>query len=236
MAGFRLSPAGSEGSSPRARTPITVPALAALLAAALLIGWFLGVRRSSSNSLPPDLGPVVVAMRRIGQLHTASFTMKDVLTEESQKDPEGWMAGIPGATEIFHWATHNNALVVAQGTVEAGVDLSSVSSENIQRPAAREGPLVVQLPAATIYQPVVHLRVQSDHPGPFWRDENLVPKAQVEAERRFTEAAEQAGIRTQAEQNTAVVLQRMLAALGYAHTTFRFTGAARPVSAPASLE
>ena len=39
--------------------------------------------------MPIELGPVVLSMQKIGQLHTASFTMKDVVHQETQTEPEG---------------------------------------------------------------------------------------------------------------------------------------------------
>lgn len=163
-----------------------------------------------------DTRPVLLAIQQLGHLHTASYHMKDVLRFETAQKPEGWLAGIPGAEQIVRWATRNRALIIAEGTVEAGIDLSQITPEHIARVPQPDGRvrLRVTLPPVTLYPPTVRLHVESSHNGPFWKDENLIPKAQAEAARRFQSAAEQAGLRATAAKNAIETLRKMQNTLG----------------------
>ncbi|MCS6776314.1 MAG: DUF4230 domain-containing protein [Chloroherpetonaceae bacterium] len=158
-----------------------------------------------------DTRPVLLAIRQLGHLHTASYHMKDVLRFETAQKPEGWLAGIPGAEQIVQWATRNRALIIAEGTVEAGIDLSQITPQSVTRIPQPDGRirLRVTLPPVTLYPPTVRLHVESSHSGPFWKDENLIPKAQAEAGRRFLQAAEKAGLRATAAKNAIDTLRAM---------------------------
>lgn len=182
-----------------------------------LIGtWLWNIGQSHRRDLPPELGPVVLAMQKIGQLHSASFTMKDVVRQETQVEPEGMIGNMPGVSNVVHWATRNQALVVAEGTVEAGVDLSTLSANDVTATKNADGKTVwrVHLPPVTIYPPNVRLRVEQSDPGLMWHDDNIVPKAQEKATQQFREAAEKSGIRRQAQDNAAQTLRQMQQTLG----------------------
>ena len=189
----------------------------ALLAILLLCQWVWNARQSNMRDMPIELGPVVVAMQKIGQLHTASFTMKDVVHQETQSEPEGPLASFPGASNVVHWATRNQALVVAEGTVEAGVDLSRLTEKDVTQTKRPDGTAIlrVHLPPVTLYPPRVQARVERNEAGMLWRDENIVPKAQEKASRQFLEAAEKQGIRQQAQDNAIHTLQTMQHTLGH---------------------
>ena len=196
----------------------------------LILSFWLGyalllsLRRTASDGMEPETGPMLLAIRQIGQLHSVSYQMKDVLHQESQTDPEGWVSAIPGAASAVHWATHNEALVIAEGSVEAGIDLSHLSERDVTREKRPDGSvrLLVHLPPVTIYPPNVHVRVVSDRPGLFWRDQNIVPKAQFRAGRMFLQSAEQGGIRQAAQTNAIQTLQALEKALGRRNIDFRF--------------
>lgn len=190
----------------------------------VLSGWLFGRQGPEQTILEPDSAPVVLAIQRIGQLHTVAMPMKDVLREESEAAPQGMAATLPGASSIYHWATHNQALVVAEGTVEAGIDLSQLTPKDVTTSRGADGKSLVRvhLPPVTIYRPTVRVRVENNQPGPFWRDENIVPKAQQDAEQRFTEAAEKAGIRQQARNNAIQKLNEMRHLFGDREVEFTF--------------
>ena len=189
----------------------------ALLCLLFLCQWVWNARQANTRDMPIELGPVVVAMQKIGHLHTASFTMKDVVHQETQTEPEGPLASLPGASSVVHWATRNQALVVVEGTVEAGVDLSRLAEKDITQTKRADGTTAIRvhLPPITLYPPRVQARVERNEAGMLWRDENIVPKAQEKASRQFLEAAEKQGIRQQAQDNAIHTLQTMQHTLGH---------------------
>jgi hypothetical protein len=221
---FNLAPAGR--SAVPAASPLKALAVigVGLMFLGLLAGWLLGHRGAGRGDLEPETGPILVAMQKMGQLHTVSFSLKDVLKQESQSEPSDWVSAIPGATEVTHWATHNQALVIAEGSVEAGVDLTGLSEKDVTRVPQADGTTVlrVHLPSVVVYPPNVHLRVASQQAGLFWNDENIVPKAQTAAIRLFLDAAEKQGIRATAQENAIQTLQAMQRALGYSNVEFTF--------------
>ena len=183
----------------------------ALLGAWLIGAWLLGAQQANKNDMPLETGPVVLAMQKIGNLHAANFAMKDVVVQETHAEPEGVLSHVPGADSVVHWATHNQALVVADGSVEAGVDLTHLAAKDVTQVQEASGKktLRVHLPAVIVYPPNVHVRVAHNDAGLFWRDENIVPKAQERAARQFLAAAEEKGIRRQAQEQAIAMLNGM---------------------------
>lgn len=224
---FRLAPTRHITS---ARTSAALPGKLLLLGALALLaaggmgGWMLGHHREKSGEVMQDTGPVVLAIRQIGQLHTASFQMKDVLQEETQNEPADWAKPLPGAEGLTHWATHNQALVVAQGTVEAGVDLSRLSDKDVREIRLPNGTmgLQVHLPPVEIYPVNVEVHVEDLQSGLFWRDDNIVPKAQAQAASRFTAAAEKEHIREKAQAAAIESLQKLMRSLHRPNVEFAF--------------
>ena len=182
-----------------------------LLGLLLMADWAWNARLAVVRDLPPESGPVVLSMQKIGELHTASFTMKDVVRQETQAEPEGLVSHLPGAVAMVHWATHNQALVVAEGTVEAGIDLSQLSARDVTWGTRSDGAKVwrVHLPPVKIYPPKVTERVEQNAAGMLWRDENIVPKAQERAAQQFVAAAEKSNIRQKAQENAIQTLHAM---------------------------
>jgi hypothetical protein len=150
--------------------------------------------------------------------------MKDILRQVSESDPDGWIASLPGATDVVHWATHNEAVVEAQGSVEAGVNLARLTAKDVTRIRKPDGSYLVRvhLPAVSIYPPNVHLRVVNDRPGLMWRDEQILPKAQFHASQLFRESARKGGIVAQAQANALHTLEGMEGTLGHKDVEFTF--------------
>ena len=191
-----------------------------------LVGWRIGQRGQAerSSELFQESGTVVVAMQKLGQLHTAAYSMNNVLQEETQNEPSDWLKSVPGVESLVHWGTHNRASVTAEGTVEAGIDLSRLSAKDVRPVRQPDGVtrLRVHLPPVTIYPPNVHIHVQAHDAGMFWRDDNIAPKAQEEAGRRFLKAAEQKHIREKAQEGAVEALQKMMQGLHHTDVDFTF--------------
>lgn len=228
MLRLKLSPERARGTGASASpSPLRGLMLFTLLmvGVGLAAGWMLARRDGSAGSPEPQTGPVLLAMQKIGDLHTVSYAMKDVLRQESQVEPAGWAQNVPGATGLVHWATRNRALVVAEGSVEAGVDLAQLSAKDVTKVKGPDGKtaLRVHLPPVRLYPPNVRVHVENVQPGVFWRDENIAPKAQEQASRRFLEAAEQQNIRSTARQNAIQMLEQMTQTLGHGSGDIEFT-------------
>jgi hypothetical protein len=227
---FKFTPAsagsvrGAASNAPA--SPLKAMAIFGLVFLALGIvgGWLVGRGTARPDDLMPDTRPIILAMQKIGQLHTASYNMRDVLRQESESPPEGWLRNFPGATGLYHWGTHNQALVVAEGTVEAGVDLTQLSEKDVTHVKQPDGTtrLRVHLPPVILYPPNVRVQVESDQSGLFWRDENIVPKAQAQASRLFLESAEKGNIRTKAQEGAIQTLRQMHKSLGLKDVEFYF--------------
>ena len=224
MARFSL-PSGDSNTTVPAACPSRFRrffALGAVIGLCYIGGKWYGTHFAPRSE--PDSGPLLVAIRNIGELHSASYTMKDVLHEESQEEPTGVFSRLPGADTVTHWATRNRALIVAEGTVEAGIDLSRLSPADIVREKQPDGTtlLHVHLPPVTVFPPNVHVRVEDHQRGLLWRDENIAPKAQTEAASRFLAAAETDGIRHRAQCSAIETLQKMQGTLGNTNVVFTF--------------
>lgn len=225
MPSFNLAPAGSSAAANK-RTVVSQRRIAAGIAGlfALLVLGFLWRHFGAGSSQEPDAGPIILATQRIGQLHAVSKSMKEVLHIDTQTEPEGVIANIPGAHSLYHWATHNQALVVAEGSVEAGIDLSTISEKDVTKTKQSDGTtlLRIHLPPVTVYPPTIHLHVENADSGKFWRDDNIVPKAQEKAERIFTDTAEKDHIRAEAQASILDTLQKLAHTLGSKNIEFHF--------------
>ena len=226
--GFQLGPGAYVRRA--AGAPWAWILIVGILAGSALVGWLaikgiLGSpRRESAIDLQIDPRPVITSLQQLGELHTVKMTMKDVLRKSSDKDADGWLHNVPGGDSVSRWATHNQVLVIAQGTVEAGIDLSRISAGDVVPGRMRDGRpgLRVRLPRPVVYPPNITLRVENTQSGLLWRDDNLVPKAQAEASERFQEAAEKDRIREHAQENAVQRLQQMEEVLGRKNIEFYF--------------
>ena len=225
--GFQLGPGARTGTSTGVNKSLKV---ILGIAACVLAGWLItkaviGVRNSAA-AVNDDLDarPVITSLQQLGQLHTIKMNMKDVLRKSSDKDAEGWLHYVPGADTISNWATHNEALVNAEGSVEAGIDLSRISAADVTTVKTPGGASIlrVHLPRAVVYPPNVRLNVEYSNNGLLWKDENLIPKAEAEASRRFKETAEKGGIRQHAQDNAVERLRQMQSVMGHQNLEFYY--------------
>ena len=180
---------------------------------------------SAPSALPEiDARPVLLAVKQIGALHSATMNFKDVMKFSSDKQAEGWFKDLPGVNDLEKWATHNEVLIVAEGSVEAGVDLSKIGESDVFRDKQADGSekIVVRLPAVEIYAPQIKTHVEHNESGLLWKDDNLIPKAQNEASNRFSAAAEKANIRTQAQEGALKTLNQLQQNMGWKNVSFKF--------------
>jgi hypothetical protein len=82
--------------------------------------------------------------------------------------------------------------------------------------------LRIRLPQPTVYPPALTVHVEQSDSGLLWKDENLVPKAEAEASKRFLDAAEKDGIREHAKENALQQMRQMHNLLGQKSIDFYF--------------
>lgn len=218
----------SDGAHRRSARPIWLLFGIVVVLGGLTVGWIarhvLPGGAADRRDLELDTRPLIVSLQQLHDLHTARVNLRDVLKQESDQTAAPLFRQVPGADEVTKWATRNEAIVVADGSVEAGIDLSRITDRDVTQVRKPDGTRVVRvrLPEPTIYPPQISIRVVQSRSGLLWKDENLVPRAQEQASRLFIEAAEKGEIRRHARENAVQTLQRMESALGGHKVEFTF--------------
>jgi hypothetical protein len=168
-------------------------------------GFWLGHRPAAPDKVARETVALPLILRQVqslGELHTARYAYENVYEHHTHLRPQGVLAVFPGASSIALAATRNSALVSADGTVEAGVDLSQARIEANQ----------IVLPRARMYEPQVHAKLHQVRRGMFWRDENLALDAVGDAKERMAGAAREQGILSEAEKNAVAQVRRLVPA------------------------
>jgi hypothetical protein len=192
------------------------------LVALLLGGLFLNQAIGGLGRLfqPPDVAEilatptpevisgasVVQRVRQLARLETSSYTVQTVIeVNQSQGNP------------IFDFFAGDALLLIAQGTVVAGVDLGALDEQSVT--VAPDGSqITVRLPPAQIFAANLDnngTRVYSRDRGWFAPDNvDLETLARQEAEAQILQAACEDGIMTKATEQAAVALQQFLGLAG----------------------
>ena len=123
------------------------------------------------------------------------------------------------------------SIMVAAGTVDAKVDFSKLTEENITVSADRKS-VSIRLPAPELAQPridndrtevVARQRGLLTRIGGMFSDQPINDKQLYEiAETKLREAAEQSQLRELAQKNTTAMLTTLLQSLGFEHITITF--------------
>ena len=198
-----------------------------VIAAFLFVGMLVSQRfltPPKTEETQVDSAPVLISVREIGKLHSATMNFKDALKYTSDKHAQGWLKDIPGAEDVTKWATHNEVLLVAQGSVEAGVDLSKLADTDVVQLKQPDGTtrIEVHLPPIEIYPAEVKVHVENNQSGLLWKDDNIIPKAQAEAGKRFREAAEKERIINKAQEGVLATLEHLQQTTGWKNVIFKF--------------
>lgn len=166
--------------------------------------------RDAINPTPTivaDPVTIVLEIRSLARLETASYTIEKVITAETGAGPLGFLF-------------RDRLLLVAHGEVIAGVDMSKMSEEDI---IVSGDEVFVTLPAAEVL--VTRLDneetyVYDRETGALGPERDLETQARQEAERRILEAALEDGILDKAQENAEVYVRGLLSALGFEEVTF----------------
>ena len=157
----------------------------------------------------PDPVTIINEIRPLARLETIQYTLEKVITAEEGQEL---------IAELFG----DRLLLVAHGTVIAGVDLSKLTAENLK---FRDGILEVELPEAEIFSASLNndkTYVYDRDTGLFRKsDRDLETLARQAAEAEILKAAVDDGILNQAAINAQVFMERLLNDLGYSQVIFK---------------
>ncbi len=165
--------------------------------------------------LPPTATPlpsgeaVVVAVRSLARLESASYVIEKVIIKEEGQGALGVLFG-------------DRLIFVAHGEVIAGVDLGKMQVSDIQ--VLPSGKAYVVLPAPE----VLVTNIDNDKSYVVDRQTGLLTKGSIsletearrEAEAEIEKAALEAGVLDRAQESAEATLRKLLASLGYTDVTF----------------
>ncbi|MET0818544.1 MAG: DUF4230 domain-containing protein [Solirubrobacteraceae bacterium] len=196
-----------------------------MLSLVLGVVWIKGVLPDwhnpfASRTVDRTHEPVLMVVRDIGEYRAAGGEYQVIV--DLEKD-----TGLP--SEVLGTRT----LFVAVGSVDAGVDLSTLDEDAVT--VSDDGRSVsIVLPHARLYDPELDL----GRSYPFDRDEGLLNRiggvftggdddwqreAMLAGEARIAEAAAGSGeLVSRAEENTATMLETLVKSLGFARVDVRF--------------
>jgi hypothetical protein len=160
----------------------------------------------------PDPVTIIHEVQSLARLETIHYSVEKVITAETGQGPFGFLFG-------------DKLLLVAHGSVIAGVDLADITESDISLDT--QGVVTLQLPPVEVFIAaldneqtyVYHREVGFLRRG----DVELESAARLAAENEILEAALSDGILEQAQVNAEAYLFRLLRSLGF--TNVRITSA-----------
>jgi hypothetical protein len=161
-----------------------------------------------SPTVIPDPVTIINQVRPLARLETIQYTIEKVITAEEGQEL---------AADLFG----DRLLLVAHGSVVAGVDLSLLTAYDLE---TRDGILTVHMPPAEVFSAAL----DNDKTYVYDRDTGLLRKADRDletlarqsAEAEILQAALDDGILDQAATNAQVFMERLLRDLGYDEVIF----------------
>ncbi len=157
----------------------------------------------------PDPVTIIKEIRSLSRLETVQYTVEKVITAESNQGPFGFLFG-------------DKLLLVAHGTVVAGIDLGRLEPGDVRIDA--QGVVYMVIPAAEVFMAtldneksyVYHRETGLLAPG----TKDLESAARKAAQDEILKAALEDGILTTALTNGKAYLQRFLMSLGLKEVVF----------------
>ena len=162
-------------------------------------------------TVKPDPISIIHEVRTLARLETIQYAVEKVITAETGQEFFGFLFG-------------DRLLLVAHGTVIAGVDLDKIGVDDLE--VDEEGRVVLELPPAEIFVTVLHNEksyIYDRDVGLLRRgDVQLESAARLAAEREIEQTALEDGIINQAQINAEAYLYRLLRSLGFPDVTFEW--------------
>ncbi len=191
-----------------ARWAAATAALVLIVGGAFVLG-VVGTAAFKTSSGTSPTSNVVLAVRDLSRLESASYHMAKVI---ELSDEQSKLFGLVAAKDAI--------LLVAEGEVVAGVDLSRVTDADVHVDSAA-GSVRVRLPAPEVFssaldegQTHVYERTTDTLAT---RNEQLEGMARREAETQMRQGAIDAGILAHARSSAERTVRGLLHALGFAH-------------------
>ena len=157
----------------------------------------------------PDPVTIIQEVQSLARLETIQYSVEKVITAEARQDPFGFLFG-------------DRLLLVAHGSVIAGVDLAEITERDIS--IDEMGAVTLRLPPAEIFIAALdnEQTYVYDREVGFLRrgDVELESAARLAAEEEILEAALSDGILEQAQVNAEAYLFRLLRSLGFSNVRF----------------
>jgi hypothetical protein len=158
----------------------------------------------------PDPVTIVRQVRTLSRLETIEYSLEKVITAESGQGPFGFLFG-------------DRLLLVAHGSVIAGVDLGKLSPEDVD--VSDLGQVTLTLPAAEVFAATL----DNHQTYVYSRDTGLLTKGNLQLETEARKAAEDEirraaiddGILDQAGRNAKGFMQSFLGSLGFNQVVIR---------------
>ena len=154
----------------------------------------------------PDPVTIIHEVQSLARLETIHYSVEKVITAETRQGPFGFLFG-------------DRLLLVAHGSVIAGVDLADITESNIS--IDENGMVTLQLPLAEVFIAALdnEQTYVYDREVGFLRrgDVELESAARLAAEEAILEAALSDGILEQAQVNAEAYLFRLLGSLGFSN-------------------
>jgi hypothetical protein len=173
----------------------------------------------------PDPVTIILQVRNLSRLETASYTIEKVITAETGQGPFSFLFG-------------DRLILVARGQVIAGVDLGKMEDGDIL--VTEDGTVVVTLPEAEIL--VATLDNQKSYvvdrdTGLVGTNPALETEARQAAEKEVLNAALEDGILDTAQRNAEMYVRQLIMALGFDEVIFALAvptpgATATPTAAP----
>ncbi len=162
-------------------------------------------------TIRPDPVSIVHEVRALARLETIQYAVEKVITAETGQEFLGFLFG-------------DRLLLVAHGTVIAGVDLDKIGVDDLE--VDDQGRIFLTLPPAEVFVTVLDNEksyIYDRDVGLLRRgDVQLESAARLAAEREIERTALEDGILDQAQVNAEVYLYRLLRSLGFSDVTIRW--------------
>jgi hypothetical protein len=153
----------------------------------------------------PAKTTVIQSVRTLARLETVQYSIEKVIVaEEGQESPLAFFVG-------------DRLLLVAHGTVIAGVDLAKLQENDVT--VLEDGRVYLTVPSAEVFVATLDndkTYVYDRQTGLFSKgDVNLETAARQAAEVQIRQAALEDGVLTRAQDNANTTLQKLLLSLGF---------------------
>lgn len=182
------------------------------------VGTQIAAFLQPTPTIRPDPVTIVREVRALARLETIQYTVEKIIVAESRQGPFGFLFG-------------DRLLLVAHGTVIAGIDLGRLAPEDVWFDS--QGRVYLRLPPPELF--VVALDNEASYV--YDRDTGLLTRGDLRlesaarraAEEEIRQAALRDGILEQARVNAENYLYRLLRTLGFPDILF---APAEPVATP----